>query len=320
MAPALSQSEAQKVFERYVQENAASDAKGDTEAIATVEGGRLLEESLASRRLHQAKGTKDTPVQYTKPVFLIPRPAKGATAPQGFAVLSKSDAQENNRTSVLHYFTRDKDSGDWKAVAASWVLTEPLPEPSEPTPTSSREIVMLRPKVMPSLAQDSSGVVELSTTSTADTGVCGRYAEYLTFTVPTGKPDSPNFERGEFTSKLVEFFNGWEAKSLQRSLSFRPAGKELPVLRLKDGGSLVTCTLEGTYRDKGRTSADWIETNVGSDTEALLGGGTRKWASIEEVWSVTAVVEVPPGGSPAAVLSANAYGATKLSVKGVEWK
>ncbi|MFE4259882.1 hypothetical protein [Streptomyces sp. NPDC056883] len=324
----LTEAQAKEVFEKYVQENAAADAKGDAEAIARVEGGRLLEESRASARLHQAAGTKDTSVRYVQPTFLIPPVVEGAPAPRGFAVLSKREGAETDRSSVLHYFTRAGDGGDagdgkdWKAVVATWVVTVPPPADPSPSPTVSPKdgVIKVRPKVLPEPARGAGGSVELSPTATADTAVCGRYADYLSFTAPSGKPDTPYFEPGDFTGKMVDHFNGWNQEKLQRSFSYRPVGEELPVFRLKDGGSLVTCTLEGTYRDRGRTVENWITFDAKSDSEALLGGGRRKWASVEEVWSVTAVVEVPQGGGPATVLSTDAYDATKLSVKGVEWK
>lgn len=321
-APALTEAQAKEVFERYLREKSAAAGKGDVEAIAKVEGGRQLEESRAAARLHQIKGTKATPVRYVLPTFLIPQAVGGAPAPRGFAVLSKWEGRETDRSSVLHYFTRSGDGGEWKAVAGTWVVTVPPPEgeSGEPAPSAKPGVLKVRPKVLPALARGAADRVELSPTATADTGVCGRYAQYLSFTAPAGKPDSPHFERGDFTSKLVDHFNGWDEKTLQRSFSYRPVGEELPVFRLKDGGSLVTCTLEGTYRDRGRTPASWVTFDADSDSEALLGGGGRKWAGIEEVWSVTAVVEVPPGGGPATVLSTDAYDATRLSAKGVEWK
>ncbi|MEU7606018.1 hypothetical protein AB0B44_34720, partial [Streptomyces sp. NPDC041003] len=61
MPPGISEAQAKEVFERYVRENSAADESGDTEAIARVEGGRLLEESRAEARLHQAQGSKDEP-------------------------------------------------------------------------------------------------------------------------------------------------------------------------------------------------------------------------------------------------------------------
>lgn len=331
-APVLTEAQAKEVFERYVLEKAAAGEKGDIEAVAKVEGGRLLEESRAAGRLAQIRGTKATPVRYVLPTYLIPRAVDGAPASRGFAVLSKREGAVADRSSVLHYFARDGDGGtsgtggaggDWKAVAATWVVTVPPPESPSPAPTQSPEagVLKVRPKVLPALARGAADTVELSQTATADSSVCGRYADYLSFTAPWGKPDSAHFEQGDFTSKLVTHFNGWDVKEkLQRSFSYRPVGRELPVFRLEDGGSLVACTLEGTYRDRGRTVGNWITLDAESDSEALLGGGHRKWASIEEVWSVTAVVEVPQGGGPATVLSTDAYQAEKLSAKGVEWK
>ncbi|MFH8387798.1 hypothetical protein ACH4E7_44160 [Kitasatospora sp. NPDC018058] len=316
--PSFTEAQAQEVFERYVKERQAATEKGDAEALARVEDGQLLKENRATAQLHQANGTKNEPIRPVRPVYLIPQTDSGE--PQSFAVLNKTEGRETDRSSTLTYFTRDRAGGEWKAVVATWVVTE-APPTTAPTEAPSSTPVpgqrSVRPKVMPALARGTSGGVELSPTAETDTAVCGRYAQYLSFTVPAGKPESADFERGDFTNGLVDYFNGWDQKVLERSLSFRSLTNALPTFRLKDGGSLVTCTLEGTYRDRGRTPADWIK--PGDDTDALLGRG-RKWSSIEEVWSAEAVVEVPQGGRPATVLSSEAYGATTLSVTGVEWK
>ncbi len=314
----FTEAQAQQVFERYVREKTAATENGDTEALARVEDGQLIKENRAEAQLHQANGTKNEPIRPVRPVYLIPQTDSGE--PQSFAVLSKTEGRETDRSSALTFFTRDQPGGEWKAVVATWVVTEAPPmmaptDTSSPTPSPGQRSV--RPMMLPTLARGSSGGVELSPTAETDTTVCGRYAQYLSFTVPAGKPESADFERGDFTSGLVDYFNGWDQKLLERSLSFRSLGNALPTFRLKDGGSLVTCTLEGTYRDRGRTPANWIE--PADDSDALLGRG-RKWSSIDEVWSVTAVVDVPQGGRPATVLSSDGYGATKLSVTGVEWK
>lgn len=316
--PSFTEAQAQQVFERYGRERQAATEKGDTEALARVEDGQLLKENRAEAQLHQANGTKNDPIRPVRPVYLIPQTGSGE--PQSFAVLSKTEGRETDRSSTLTFFTRDRAGGEWKAVVATWVVTEapPTTAPTDaPSSTPAPGQRSLHPKVMPALARGTSGGVELSPTAETDTGVCGRYAQYLSFTVPAGKPESADFERGDFTNGLVDYFNGWDQKVLERSLSFRSLTNALPTFRLQDGGSLVICTLEGTYRDRGRTPANWIEPS--DDTDALLGRG-RKWSSIEEVWSVPAVVEVPQGGGPATVLSSEAYGATKLSVTGVEWK
>ncbi|MEV8099267.1 hypothetical protein [Kitasatospora sp. NPDC085879] len=320
--PALTEAQAQDVFERFARESVAAQENGDSAALGEVEGGPLLEESQADGRLRKARGDADAPRRYVRPTYLIPQAAPGQPAPRAFAVLSKVEGKETDRSSYLIHFTRAADGGKWKAVASAWVLTEAPVRTASPAPSPSPKegVITVRPEVMPPLAREASGAVGLSAAPAAASGVCGHYAQYLSFTVPAGRPDSPDFERGDFTSKLVDYFNGWNDDRLQRTFSYRAVGGELPVFRLDNGDSLVTCTLEGTHRVRGATPANWINLNAGSDSDTLLGGGARKWASLEEVWAVTAVVEVPQDGSPAKVLATDAYGATKLSVKGVEWK
>ncbi|MEU7728035.1 hypothetical protein AB0B78_22765 [Streptomyces sp. NPDC040724] len=160
MPPGISEAQAKEVFERYVRENSAADESGDTEAIARVEGGLLLEESRAEARLHQAQGSKDEPVRYVRPVYLIPRAAQGAPAPRGFAVLSKKEGYETDRSSVLHCFTRGEDSEAWKAVVATWVGTEAPPQDATaaPAPSPEQDKVKTQPKVLPPLGRHRGGV------------------------------------------------------------------------------------------------------------------------------------------------------------------
>ncbi len=319
-ALALTESQARDIFERFARESASAQERDDLAALAAVEGGQLLKESQAEERLRKARGSSEAPRRYTRPTYLIPQAVQGQAVPQAFAVLSKIEGQETDRGSYLIHFARSADDGAWKAVASAWVVTEVPSGAASAAPSSSPKpgVITVQPQVMPPLAREASGAVELAPAVAGS--VCGRYAQYLSFTVPDGKPDSPDFERGDFSSKLVDYFNGWYDNRLQRSFSYRTVGDNLPAFRLGNGHSLVSCTLEGTHQVRGATPANWINLGTGNDSEALLGGGARKWASLDEVWAVTAVIEVPQAGRPATVLATNAYGATRLSVNGVEWK
>ncbi|MFJ3722909.1 hypothetical protein ACIPYQ_10105 [Streptomyces sp. NPDC090045] len=88
-----------------------------------MEGGRLLEESRAEARLHQAQGTKDEPVRYVRPVYLIPRAAQGAPG----RCRAEQEGCETDRSSV------------WKAVVATRVVTEAPPQDATAAPTPSPE-------------------------------------------------------------------------------------------------------------------------------------------------------------------------------------
>ncbi|MFF3401913.1 hypothetical protein ACFYW6_25795 [Streptomyces sp. NPDC002659] len=92
------------------------------------------------------------------------------------------------------------------------------------------------------LSQGASGTVHLSTTAPADRAVCQSFADYLTFSPPNGRLTDERFTEGGFTSELVQYFNGWADKDLERSMSYKTTGADLPVFRLSTGSSLVACT------------------------------------------------------------------------------
>ncbi|GHD78248.1 hypothetical protein GCM10010317_097280 [Streptomyces mirabilis] len=322
--PVIDRAEAKEVFAAYDRTNARADTAMDDAAQGQVQTGVLLKESLAAYQVHRKAGTKDEVAHLVRPKFLIPSEKADAGFPRFFAVLSKWKGQEKDRSSQLFYFAQTQPGGPWKATASIWALTEPLKKPSAtdpaPGPTSTekgRTIVRMKPKQLPALRRNPDDTVQLSPTGSAERSVCGAFADYLTFDPPQGKLADRRFARGPMTSDLVKFFNGWADPELERSLSYRPAGTALPVLRLDSGSSLVACTLQQTHRVAGVGASGTVVFEKDSDTQIMLGGGPE-WREATSISSMTVLLEVPAkAGAAATVLSCDCYDPTLLSATGV---
>ncbi|MER7911972.1 hypothetical protein [Streptomyces sp. NPDC096068] len=331
-APVVPSAEAEKVFEEYDRVNAAADASLDGSAIARVQAGVLLKESLAAYAIHRKAGTTDTATHFARPRFLIPAVDPARPYPRSFAVLSKRKGNEDDRSSLLFYFTRAKAGEPWKATAETWALTEPFASPSPsnasspsdaaPTASASQDdkTVRLRPKQLPELERGPSGTTPSSptATATADRAVCDGFADLLSFSPPHGRTEDARFTQGAFTSDLVRHLNGWANKNLERTWSYRTTGEDLPVFRLAHGGSLVACTYVREYDVSGTGATGTVRFKKGSDTDVLLGGGGREWRSVKETGSMTALIEVPARKSaPATVLGCDCYAPQTLTATGV---
>lgn len=289
-----------------------------------METGTLLKQSRAGYRMHRLAGTKDTPVTYVRPAFLIPGLEKQTTYPRFFAVLSKSKGRESDRSSTLHYFVRNRAAGAWKATAATWAVTDPVDKSASPGPTSSRSAggggstVSVRPKVLPSIRTGSSGAASTSPAAARARTYCGGFADYLSFTAPHGKTDDARFAEGGFTSGVVKYYNGWAGEQLSRSFDYSVTGTELPVFALGSGSSLVACTFDVGFHTLGTSATSWVRYDPGSSADVLLGGGHARRHKVDEKLSMTALIEVPAKASAAAtVLACDCYAPQPLSATGV---
>lgn len=314
--PVIAEADARRVFERYDEVNAAADTAMDDAAIAEVQTGVLLAESLATYAVHREAGTEDSVTRYVRPVFLIPAVSDAPAFPRHFVVLSKREGDETDRASHVLYFTQTQDGGPWKATAATWVVTEapmsPSAAPDEPSPAANK--ITVTPKVLPELRRTAAGMVELS--ADADRAVCGDYATYLSFSPPDGAEASSRFAKGSFTDALVRHFNGRASSGLDMDYRVRADGESLPALRFADGGALVACTFERRYRVSGAGATGTVRFGAGSDTDVLLGGGGKEWRTVEETGSFAALIEVPAGASPATVLTSGGYSPSILAAEG----
>ncbi|MEU5974988.1 hypothetical protein [Streptomyces sp. NPDC047315] len=314
---ALRAEEARTAFEEYAEVNAAADAALDDTAIARVQTGALLRESLAEYAIARKAQRKVPVTSFTRPTFLLPS-GKADAYPRWFASVSKWLGREDDRQSALHYFVQEEKGGPWRAAASSWVVTDPgAGRPPAAPPKVSTGKVRTKPPVLPTLDRAATGTVRLSSRASEARAACRDFAARLSFTVPDGRAADGRFAAGPFTDDLVSYANGLADDALERSYAYR-AQKELepPVFRLSTGGSLVPCTLTREHRVTGRDGAA-VVFDEGSDTDVLLGGGGRRWGRVTEVSSVNAVISVPAGrGAPATVVSCDCYDPQTVSATG----
>ncbi|WP_329381098.1 hypothetical protein OG625_16595 [Streptomyces sp. NBC_01351] len=315
----IGKEQAEQVFNRYAWERRDSVARRDREGIAKVETGPLLAESQASIDLLKARaGYAGWVDSFGRPEFFIPAEKDQQGYPRSFVVTSREFAgTEQNRSSAVHYFVQDAPGGEWKATAMSWVNDRA----AAPHPARTNEIggFQLRDKEIAPLVRDAAGAVTLSPTAAADREVCGRYAKYMSFSVPDGKPESEHFVPGELTGGVVGAYNahGEKLKLVDKWLSLEAAGGELPVVRLADGKSLVTCTFVRTDFWNARNAKFKYGSSSMGDVGAMIGGMDTWWRASTVRRSVTVSFEVPAGGGPADVVGSNALRAPVLSAEGV---
>lgn len=314
----IGQEQAGAVFSRYSWERRESVTRRDREGLAAVETGPLLAQNQAWVDLLKARARDAGWVDsFGRPEFLVPAEKDQQGYPRSFAVLSREFAgQPQNRSSSVHYFVQDAPGGEWKAAAMSWVNDRAV----APDPARTNEIggFRLRDKEIAPPVRDAGGAVALSPTAAADREVCGRYAKYMSFSVPGGEPKSEHFVAGELTGGVVDTYNvrGEKPERVDKRVSLEVVGGELPVLRLADGKSLVTCTFVRTDVWTGRKVVFKYGGSSLSDVGAVIGGMDAWWRDSTVRRSVTVAFEVPAGGGPAEVVGSNALEAPVLSAEG----
>ncbi|MEV6956774.1 hypothetical protein [Streptomyces sp. NPDC051183] len=312
----IGREQAEQVFSRYATESFEAEERRDGEAVARLQTGQLLEESRA-RFGQLGQGFKvGVESRYAQPVFLIPAERDQQGHPRSFVVLSKRSSDPAARETAVHYFVQEVPGGEWKAAAASRVNEGPATQPKEEVPYG-RSGFGLRHQEIAQVVRDAAGAVVLSPTAGADREVCERYAEYTTFTAPDGEPQSEHFVPGDLTSGIVRAYNGAneDLDYIRKRYHFEVVGQELPVVRLADGKSLVTCSYVRTDHWSGRDSAFRYGTGRFNDLDAMVGGGNKWWRNTTLRRSVTVTFEVPQAG-PAEVVGANSLKPPLLSGEG----
>ncbi|MFE4260487.1 hypothetical protein [Streptomyces sp. NPDC056883] len=316
----IGKGDAEKVFNEYAFSHSVAEGKADAVRIATLETGALLEESKAryARSVAQADYGRGSDT-FTRPVFVIPMEGEQPGYPRSFAVFSKRDGGPRDRATAVHYFTQGEAGGPWLAAAVSWVNGDaavagaPDRSPYEQLGLKVRDKEIAAPR-----AEPEAGGGVLSATAGEDRKVCGRYAEYMTFTAPRGERESEHFVPGPLTSEVVGVFNERDDQVdglVRHRFAYEVAGAELPVVKLADGASLVTCTYVQTSHQENKAETNWFTFKKGSPIDDMLGGGGRHWADVKSRYAVTVVFEVPPQG-PAAVVASNSLAPQLLSAEG----
>jgi hypothetical protein len=317
-AKALQESEAAKIFDHYVTERAAADEALDEARISTVESGGLLTESKAAYGIRRRQRSSGEVTRYVQPRFFIP--AHDGIHPRFFVVLSKKADAADGKISTVHYFVQQGESDRWTASGEFFAVTDRREGvQSAPPPPAGATAVKVSPKQLAPIATDATGTAALSPTSESDRKVCRTFADYLSFTAPSGNVHSPNFVPGDFSSGLVADRNAFDNEFVSVTFRYRPSG-DFPVLLLTSGAALVACSFRVTHSEVAKTQYG-MSYAKGGGFDTLLGGGERVWQRAEFEESVTALVELPPSRKdPATILACNCYLPRPLSGAGVAVK
>lgn len=317
----ISAEEAEAVFNRYEYGRRSALDRRNTAGLAALQTGELLKESLARIEVAKLRGTNMPEFPFGRPEFFVPAERDQPGYPRSFVVLTREPSNNVNETrnAAVHYFVQDAPGGEWKAAATSWVNDKPVTPGKNDAKMYHTFDFAARSQEIAAVSRDAAGAVVLSPTAAADRGVCGRYAQYMSFTAPDGEPESGHFVPGELTSEVVKAYNTAheDLELVKKRYSFEVAGMELPVVRLADGKALVTCPFLRTdyWSGKMKTATFRYGTRDLGDVGALVGGGAKWWRDTTVRRSATVTFEVPPTG-PADVVGSNALKAWALSAEG----
>lgn len=316
----ISVADAEKVFNNFGWANSVAEGKADFAAISRIQTGALLDESKARherKNLHSIVRDGDT--DFARPVFVIPTEREQPGYPRSFVVVSKVDSYVEDRATAVHHFVQDGPGGAWKAAAASWVNGAPVKAGAPPARFLEGKGLLMREKEIAAPVTEAVAGAVLSSRAAEDRKACGRYGDYLSFTAPDGKRGSEYFVQSPLTGGVVDGYNAKDELVyglVRNSFAYTPTGGDLPVVRLADGASLVTCTYVMSEHSENKPGTRWFSFKKGGDVERML-GGSRRWKAADRHWAVTAVIEVPAQG-PADVVTVNS-GAELLSAKGTPY-
>ncbi|MFF9978977.1 hypothetical protein [Streptomyces erythrochromogenes] len=326
LPPVIAQAEAEKVFGRFERERrtpAGWKATDDTSRVAT---GPLLAEWKAKaslRTLRDTPGSQPDSTGLVKPSFVIPAERDQPSYPRFFVVFSKANGWENGPATAVHYFQQEAPGGEWKAAVETWVAMEaPVPLESTSVTRFAWTTVQLRPTPVAAAGRDATGAAVLSPTAEADREVCGRFADYTSFTTPD-EPESDAFApgplTGEMVAKLAEKAKQPALKNLiTYTFEHEVSGPALPVLKTANGSSLVACPLTRTQKTRGKATTVTFTFGEDSDDSALLGAKGKEWRSADAKQSLTALIELPAASSPgpAQVAACNCLDPQLLEITG----
>lgn len=281
IVPALSEDEAERAFEHYVETSNEALETYDPELNATVETGPLgaiREAELTARHEVTPEGNINyTPLELADPRYHIPQQAGW---PKHFAVDARNGSDTEHRWLII--FTRDGVDEEWTVSYLAVLATQDLPE----------------------LAEDGDGFLEdIPVEGGTDSGLAlepgelsAAYVDYL-----SSEGDGP-FTDGPYTTDTLTARE--EANSQPEFITeFRDQAPEneeyAPVaLRTADGGALVLFTSQ--YHEK-RTMAPGEPLVIDPLVETLMDGSAEQALTME--WVVTQVALVPEGEGDIEILT-----------------
>ncbi|OEJ30082.1 hypothetical protein [Streptomyces subrutilus] len=318
----IDREQAEKVFNTYTWEQSQFRKPGGQDGIASVATDPLLSEYRARFGIPDYPGMG--PVPRYRPEYLIPAERDQPGYPRWFVVISRDTyGQKAERAAGMTYFAQAEPGGQWKAAVMTWADDKParqLQTGEFEDRAYEKFGFEVRDKEISAVTRDAAGAPVLSPTAGEDRQACRRYADYLSFTAPNGEPESDYFAPGELTSDVVEAYNHPENElgGVRRTFDLEVTGLEMPVLRLTDGKSLVTCSFIRTDRWQGKSGVSSYYTFwYGKDNprDALLGGGNKRWLNTKVRLSMTVTFEVAPPGKTE-VVGCNCLEPALLSAEG----
>ncbi|MFI1585745.1 hypothetical protein [Embleya sp. NPDC020630] len=287
----ISEAEARQVLERYDTENNTANATLDGDRLAGVEGGELLEASLAGYRADRARPDREPykPFTHLDPQFWIPR-ASGH--PRTFVAIAATGADSEDKA-VVH-FVQDTPGAPWKAVFTAHARV------GDPPATASPER-LARP-TLDDVARDASGSARTTTAGDA-AAVCGRYAAAMS--VPAGRGAvearlAPGSYTTDLRKRIEDDAHRDERMSQTTTVTARPVARQ--TFRTATGDRLVPCVLDKTIEAKALIPEAHL-TATAPTTIAFL-GRSGPFTTVKETFLACVLIRVPAApDAPATVLT-----------------
>lgn len=298
----ITQAEAEKVFSRFEWERRTPSGWKDADAVAKVVTGPLKVEWRASSAVRAVwKGPEPVVAGLVNPAFAIPAERDQPAYPRFFVTLSKANGREDGPATAIHYFIQEAPGGEWKAAVETWVATAASVPLDSENVWFAATAVQLRKAPVAAVSRNA-GAVVLSPTAATDWEVCGRFADYMSFTTPD-EPTSEQFAPGPLTDEMVGKLSekpkqpAFKGK-ITYTYKHEVTGPQLPVLKLDNGTSLVACPLVRAEEVRGKNTA--VSFNFGNTSAqgAMLDADGKWWRSTDARLSLTALIELPPAGTP----------------------
>ncbi|MFE3205848.1 hypothetical protein [Embleya sp. NPDC059237] len=291
--PVISEAEARQVLERYDTENNASNAALDGNRLAGVEGGELLEASLAGYRADRLIPDRkpSEPFTHLDPRFWIPR-ASGH--PRTFVAVAATHADSEDKA-VVH-FVQDTPGAAWKAVFTAYARVGDPPATASASPERQA-----RPK-FEDVARDPSGAARTATNAGAG-AVCERYAAAMS--VPAGPAASearlaPGSYTTDLRKRIEDDAHRDERMSQTTTVTARPLTRQ--VFRTASGARLVPCVLDKAIETKTLVP----ETHLTATTPRTIAflGRDKPFTTIRTTFLACVLILVPDTpDAPATVLT-----------------
>ncbi|MER6197089.1 hypothetical protein ABT234_06885 [Streptomyces sp. NPDC001586] len=318
----ITQAEAEKVFSRFEWERRTPSGWKNADSVAEVTTGPLLTEWKANAAVRAVwKGPDRVVAGLVNPTFAIPAEQDQPSYPRSFVTLSKMNGGEDGPPTAIHYFVQEAPGGPWKAAVETWVATAASVPLAGENVWYAPTTVRLRKAPVAAVSRHAEAAV-LSPTAEQDREVCGRFADYISFTTPD-EPKSDQFAPEPLIDEAVRELNEKPKQPKLNGLitytyEHEVTGPQLPVLKLDDGTSLVACPLLRTEQERGKSTTVSFTFNNASAQGALLDAEGKRWRSTEAKLSLTALIELPPAGAPgpARVAACNCADPQLLEVTG----